>query len=57
VVLTGIRADVARTIVDLDVDLSGIVTFSALQRGILYAMERVKGSSHGRALPRAERER
>lgn len=43
VVLTGIRADVARTIVELDVDLSGIVTFSALQRGILYAMDRVKG--------------
>jgi len=54
VVLTGLRADVARTIIDLDVDLSGIVTFSALQRGILYAMDRVKGSRHGRALPRAE---
>jgi rsbT co-antagonist protein RsbR len=44
VVLTGLRPDVARTIVDLDVDLAGIVTFSALQRGILYAMERLKGS-------------
>jgi|GEM_PF-1752382 rsbT co-antagonist protein RsbR len=54
VVLTGLRADVARTIIDLDVDLSGIVTFSALQRGILYAMDRVKGSRHGRTLPRAE---
>lgn len=51
VVLTGIRADVARTIIELDVDLSGIVTFSTLQRGILYAMERVKGGSHRR--PRA----
>jgi rsbT co-antagonist protein RsbR len=47
VVLTGLRADMARTVVNLDVDLSGIVAFSALQRGIRYAMERVNGSTHG----------
>jgi anti-anti-sigma regulatory factor/PAS domain-containing protein len=36
-ILTGIRPDVARTLVGLDVDLRGIVTLSTLQEGIQYA--------------------
>ena len=37
VVLTGIRPDVAQTLVGLGVDLRAIVTHSSLQRGIAYA--------------------
>ena len=37
VVLTGIRPEVAQTLVGLGVDLSGITTMSNLQRGIAYA--------------------
>jgi rsbT co-antagonist protein RsbR len=40
VVLTGIRADVARTLVGLGVDLADIVTRGTLQSGIAYALER-----------------
>jgi rsbT co-antagonist protein RsbR len=40
VVLTGIRPSVARTVLELDLDLGGIVTFGTLQRGILHAMQR-----------------
>jgi anti-anti-sigma regulatory factor/PAS domain-containing protein len=36
-VLTGIRPEVARTLVGLDIDLKGLVTLSTLQDGILYA--------------------
>jgi rsbT co-antagonist protein RsbR len=39
VVLTGIRPEVARTLVGLGVDLADIVTRSTLQAGIAYAME------------------
>jgi hypothetical protein len=35
--------------VDLDVDLAGAVTFTALQRGIIRAMDRVKASRRLRA--------
>ncbi len=38
-VLVGIRAEVARTIVELGVDLSKIVTRAGLQEGLLYALE------------------
>lgn len=38
VLLTGIRAEVAQTLVGLGTDLSGIVTLSTLQRGISYAL-------------------
>jgi rsbT co-antagonist protein RsbR len=38
VVLTGIRPEVAQTLVSLGVSLSGIVTRSTLQAGIAYAM-------------------
>jgi rsbT co-antagonist protein RsbR len=40
VVLTGIRPEVAQTLVGLGVDLSGIVTRSTLQSGIAFAIER-----------------
>lgn len=38
VILTGIRPEVAQTLVGLGVDLSGIVTRSSLQDGITYAL-------------------
>jgi rsbT co-antagonist protein RsbR len=40
VVLTGIRPEVAQTLVGLGADLSGIVTRSSLQSGIAYASGR-----------------
>jgi PAS domain S-box-containing protein len=40
VVLTGIRPEVAQTLVGLGVDLNGIVTRSSLQAGIQYALGR-----------------
>ncbi len=39
-VLTGIRPEVARAMVNLGVDLSAIVTKGTLQSGIAYATER-----------------
>jgi anti-anti-sigma regulatory factor len=44
-VITGIRAEVAQTLVGLDIDLSGIVTRNSLQSGIAYALNGVSGSS------------
>ena len=38
VVLTGIRPEVAQTLVGLGLDLSGIVTLASLQSGIAYAL-------------------
>jgi anti-anti-sigma regulatory factor len=40
VVLTGIRPEVAQTLVGLGVDLTGIVTRSTLQNGIVFALSR-----------------
>jgi rsbT co-antagonist protein RsbR len=40
VVLTGIRPEVAQTLVGLGTDLRGIVTRSSLQSGIAYATSR-----------------
>jgi rsbT co-antagonist protein RsbR len=40
VLLSGIRPEVAQTLVGLGVDLSGIVTSSTLQSGITYALRR-----------------
>jgi anti-anti-sigma factor len=40
-VLTGIRPEVARTLVTLGIDLSGIITCGSLQGGIEYAMARL----------------
>jgi anti-anti-sigma regulatory factor len=39
VLITGIRPDVAQTIVSLGVDLSGIVTLGTLESGIAHAMK------------------
>jgi rsbT co-antagonist protein RsbR len=38
VMLAGIRPEVARTLVDLGIDLGGILTCSTLQRGVALAM-------------------
>jgi rsbT co-antagonist protein RsbR len=43
IVLTGIRPEVAQTLVGLGIDLSGIVTRSTLQSGIAYALEEHAG--------------
>ncbi|KAB8144475.1 STAS domain-containing protein [Chloroflexia bacterium SDU3-3] len=40
VVLTGIRPEVAQTLVGLGVDLAGIITLSSLQSGIAFALKR-----------------
>lgn len=40
VILSGIRPEVAQTLVGLDLDLSGIVTHSTLQNGIAFALGR-----------------
>ena len=40
VVLTGVRPDVARTLVELDLELSALVTKGTLESGIAYAMGR-----------------
>jgi PAS domain S-box-containing protein len=45
VVLTGIRPEVARTLVALDADLGTIVTRGTLQAGIAYAMNRRRARS------------
>ncbi len=42
VVLTGIRPEVAQTLVGLGVDLTGIVTCSTLENGIAYALQRTQ---------------
>ncbi|AUX49063.1 hypothetical protein SOCE26_106080 [Sorangium cellulosum] len=56
VIITGLRPDVARTLVELGVDMSGIVTQSTLQNGIASAMasSRARGSGGRR---RARRRR
>jgi rsbT co-antagonist protein RsbR len=40
VILTGIRPEVAQTLVGLGVDLNAITTYASLQRGIAYATAR-----------------
>jgi PAS domain S-box-containing protein len=45
VVLTGIRPEVARTLVELDADLGAIVTRGTLKAGIAYAMGKRRGRS------------
>jgi rsbT co-antagonist protein RsbR len=37
--ITGIRAEVAQTLVELGADLSGLITLGNLQSGIAYAMK------------------
>lgn len=41
-VLTGIHAELASLLVDLDVDLRGLVTLSSLRSGVEYAMQRTR---------------
>lgn len=48
-VLTGIRAEVAQTLVSLGVPLAGIVTRSTLQSGIAYANRKKGGSGTAKA--------
>jgi anti-anti-sigma regulatory factor len=50
VVLTGIRAEVAQTLVGLGVDLAGIVTRGTLQSGIAYAVAQ-SGTGQAQRLP------
>jgi rsbT co-antagonist protein RsbR len=40
VVLTGIRAEVARTLAELEIDLGAVVTQGTLQKGIAYALKK-----------------
>lgn len=42
VVLTGIQPRIAQTLVQLGVDLNGVITQSTLQRGIAYALSKTK---------------
>ncbi len=42
VVLVGIRPEVAQTLVELGVDLVGIITYQNLQAGLEYALTRIK---------------
>ena len=44
VVLTGLGPDVARTLVELGVDLSGIQTSGSFQAGIAYALARLRAA-------------
>lgn len=44
-VLTGIRAEVAQTLVSLGVDLGGIITLSQLQGGIAYAQRQLQSGA------------
>ncbi|WP_437488009.1 PAS domain-containing protein [Sorangium sp. So ce1014] len=48
VVLTGVRPEVAQTLVTLGVDLSGITTLGTLQSGIAYALRHTERSRQGR---------
>jgi rsbT co-antagonist protein RsbR len=50
-ILTGVRAEVARTFVQLGMDLAGVVTRSTLHAGIAYALHR---RSSGKAVSRSE---
>ena len=43
-VLTGIRAEVAQTLVGLGIDLGGVVSLSQLQSGIAYAQRQLQQS-------------
>ena len=42
-ILTGISAELASVLVDLDVDLRGLVTLGSLRSGVEYAMQRARG--------------
>jgi len=42
VVITGIRPEIAQTLVGLDVDMSEVVTMASLQEGIAYASQQLQ---------------
>jgi rsbT co-antagonist protein RsbR len=46
VILTGIRPEIAMTLISLGVDLRDIVTHSSLQAGINYATQELRSSKH-----------
>lgn len=48
VILTGIRADVARTLVDIGADMREITTHSTLQAGVRYALRSILARSRNR---------
>jgi rsbT co-antagonist protein RsbR len=56
VVLVGIRAEVARTLTTLDIELEGVRTLANLQRGIEHALG-LQGLAVRRALPKRGRSR
>jgi predicted ATPase/GAF domain-containing protein/anti-anti-sigma regulatory factor/tRNA A-37 threonylcarbamoyl transferase component Bud32 len=45
--MTGIRPGMARSLIELSLDLEGVVTQGTLQSGIAYAMERLGGGRRG----------
>jgi rsbT co-antagonist protein RsbR len=47
VMLTGIRPEVAQTLVGLGVDLQGLITHSVLQNGIAYALRSLTKQQQG----------
>jgi anti-anti-sigma factor len=49
-VLTGVRAEVAQTIVELGIDLRAMVTMGTLQSGIAYALKSEGGTQRRRGL-------
>jgi rsbT co-antagonist protein RsbR len=53
IVLVGIRPEIAQTIVQLGVDLSGIATMADLQGGVAYALERLELAIVARPRPAA----
>lgn len=55
VIITGLRPDVARTLVEIGVDMSGIVTHNTLQNGIASAM--ISAGARGRRRRRRARSR
>lgn len=52
VVLTGIRPEVARTLVELGTDLGSIITRSTLKAGIVYALQKGAGAPGLQRAPR-----
>ncbi|AUX27749.1 hypothetical protein SOCEGT47_083470 [Sorangium cellulosum] len=55
VIITGLSPDVARTLVELGVDLKGIITHNTLQNGIASAMAASRARDGGRRRRRARR--
>ncbi|XXT24205.1 AAA family ATPase [Sorangium sp. So ce429] len=50
-VITGVRADVAQTLVALGIDLRMVLTFGTLRSGIAYALTRAGGGGKAAAVP------